>query len=100
MKIDGWVDEYKVLAFPWIDGKSIYFSVSYYAPGQSITRPPVWEKVVYITDNKVGRRAVYDFTHTVVNYIAGLKIPQGGYAKLVFQETTSQTALAGEGEEP
>ena len=32
MEIDGWVGPYKVKAFPWIDGKRIYFNVQYYEP--------------------------------------------------------------------
>ncbi len=86
MKIDKWVGGYKVRAFPWVDGSNIYFSVSYYAPGQSLSKPPIWEKVAYITDNEAGRRAVYEFTHSVANYIAGLKIPQGGHATLTFND--------------
>jgi hypothetical protein len=68
MEIDKWINGFKVRSFPWIDGKRIYFNVQYYAPGQSIERPPVWDKTVYITDNEAGQRLVYDFTHTLVEY--------------------------------
>lgn len=84
MNIDGWFSGCKVRSFPWVDGKSIYFNVSYYAPGQSLERPPVWEKTVYVTDNEAGRRAVKDFTDSLTNYVAKLAIPQGGYAILTF----------------
>ncbi len=90
MEIDEWVGGYKVRAFPWVDGKSIYFSVSYYAPGQALSKPPVWEKLAYITNNEAGRRAVYEFTHSVTNYIAGLKIPQGGHVIMTFNGTKAE----------
>jgi len=74
MEIDRWIESYKVRALPWIDGKRIYFNVQYFAPGQAITKAPVWDKTVYITDNDAGRRLVYDFTHTAVDHIAKVKI--------------------------
>jgi hypothetical protein len=74
MEIDKWVAGYKVRSFPWIDGKRIYFNVQYYAPGQSIEQPPIWDKTVYITDNPAGRRLVYDFTHSLVEYVAKMTI--------------------------
>ncbi len=52
MELDRWIGSYKVRSFPWIDGKRIYFNVQYYAPGQSIEKPPVWDKTVYVTDNE------------------------------------------------
>ncbi len=55
MEIDKWISGYKVRSFPWIDGKRIYFNVQYYAPGQSVEKPSVWDKTVYITDNNAGR---------------------------------------------
>lgn len=84
MNIDGWFSGYKVRSFPMPGGEKIYFSVSYYAPGQSLCRPPVWEKVAHIIDNEAGRRAVKDFTDTVTQFIARLAIPQGGHALLTF----------------
>jgi hypothetical protein len=84
MEIDEWVGGYKVRAFPWIDGKNIYLSVRYYGPGQSLSQPPAWEKVAYITDNEGGRRAIRSFLHSVVTYIAGLKIPENGHAEITF----------------
>lgn len=84
MKISGWFSGFKVEAFPWIDGETIYFSVSRYLPGASVSRDPAWEKVVYITDNESGRNMVQNFTDSLTNYIAGLSIPQGGHAVLTF----------------
>lgn len=84
MNISGWYSGFKVEASPWIDGETIYFSVSYYLPGSSISRPPKWEKTVYITDNESGRNIVQNFTDSLTNYIARLNIPQGGHAVLTF----------------
>lgn len=75
MNIDKWINGYKVRAFPWIDNKRIYFNVQYYAPGQSISRPPVWDKTVYITNNEAGQRLVNDFTHSLVEHVAKMEIP-------------------------
>lgn len=77
MNIDGWVEGYKVRAFPWIDGKRIYFNVQYYRPGQSICKPPAFDKTVYITDNAAGRRIVNEFTHSLVEHVARMQIPNG-----------------------
>ncbi len=74
MNIDKWMGSYKIRAFPWIDGKRIYFNVQYYAPGQSIEKPPVWDKTVYITDNEAGQRLVKDFTHSLVEHVAMMQI--------------------------
>lgn len=77
MEIDDWVEGYKVRSFPWIDGKRIYFNVQYFAPGQSIARPPVWDKTVYITDNPAGQRILNEFLHTLVEYVARMQIKEG-----------------------
>lgn len=74
MEIDRWIDGYKVRSFPWVDGKTIYFNVQYFAPGQSIEQPPVWDNTVYITDNEAGQRLVRDFTSSLVNYVARMTI--------------------------
>lgn len=76
MEIDGWFSGYKVRSFPWIDGKLIYFNVQYFAPGQSICKPPVWGKTVYITNNPAGQRIVHDFTDSLTQYVARMKIPE------------------------
>ncbi len=73
-ELDKWVSGYKVRAFPWIDGKRIYFNVQYYASGQSIERPPVWDKTVYITDNEAGQRLVFEFTTSLVEHVARMII--------------------------
>lgn len=76
MEIDKWISSCKVRAFPWIDGEQIYFNVRYFAPGQSIHRPPVFDKTVYIIDNSEGRRLVYEFTHTLVEFISRMNIEE------------------------
>ena len=78
MELDRWIGSYKVRAFPWIDGKRIYFNVQYYAPGQSIEKPPVWDRTVYVTDNEEGRRLVYELTDSLVNHIACMEVKQNG----------------------
>jgi hypothetical protein len=75
VEVDRWITGYKVRAFPWIDGKRIYFNVQYYKPGQSTSKPPAWDKTVYVTDNAAGQRLVSDFTHTLTEYVAQLQIP-------------------------
>lgn len=83
MKINEWISGYKVESFPWVDGKTIYFNVQYFACGQSIEQPPVWDKTVYITDNEAGQRLVHDFTDSLVNHIARMQIPKNA-AKVVL----------------
>lgn len=77
MEIDDWIEGYKVRSFPWIDGKRIYFNIQYFAPGQSIVQPPVWDKTVYITDNPAGQRILREFLHTLVEYVSRLQIKEG-----------------------
>ena len=74
MEIDTWVDGYKVRSFPWVDGKTIYFNVQYFAPGQSLSQPPVFDKSVYVTDNDAGQRLVYKFTSTLAEHVARMQI--------------------------
>jgi hypothetical protein len=76
MELNKWFGSYKIRSFPWVDGKRIYFNVQYYAPGQSVEQPPVWDKTVYITDNIAGRRIVYEFTDSLVRHIAGMQLTE------------------------
>jgi hypothetical protein len=75
-ELDKWVSGYKVRAFQWIDGKRIYFNVQYYAPGQSIERPPAWDKTVYITDNEAGKRLVFELTASLTEHVAKMSIAE------------------------
>ena len=91
MEIDAWIDGYKVRSFPWIDGKRIYVNVQYYKPGSSLSQPPAFDKSAFIVDDEVGRRFVNEFTHTMVNYISRLNIPQGTEITITVQP--NQTAI-------
>ena len=70
MELDKWIGSYKVRAFPWVDGKRIYFNVQYYAPGSSLEKPPLWDRTVYIHDSPAGKRAVYELTDSLVRRVA------------------------------
>lgn len=72
MELDKWIGPHKVRAFPWIDGKTIYFNVQYFAPGQSVENPPVWDRSMFVVDNDEGRKAVYEFTRSLVQHISEL----------------------------
>ena len=72
MEIDRWVGPYKVRAFPWTEKNLIYFNVRCYAPGQSMEKPPVLDQTVYITNDAVGHRLVFEFTHTLAAYVEEL----------------------------
>ena len=72
MEIDSWVNGYKVRSFPWIDGKTIYFNVQYYLPGQSLSQPPAWDKTVYIENDVAGRNIVENLTASLVEYVANI----------------------------
>ena len=76
MEIDNWVDGYKVRSFPWVDGETIYFNVQYFAPGQSLSQPPVFDKSVYVTDNTAGKRLVYEFTSSLVAHVSKMQISE------------------------
>lgn len=79
MEIDRWFGPYAVRAFPWIDGgKRIYFNVMLYPHGmspQSVS--PIFDKTVYIVNNSAGRRLVFGFTRTLINYVEQLEIKPG-----------------------
>jgi hypothetical protein len=77
MEIDAWIDGYKVRSFPWIDGKTIYFNVQCYRPGQSLSQPPAWDKTVYITNDAAGRDMVENLMASLTEYVANMTIPAG-----------------------
>lgn len=74
MKFNGWVGSYRVDTFPWIDGKRIYFNVQYFAPGQSLGKPPVWDKTIYITNDVAGQQLVSQWKDSLVEYVANMQI--------------------------
>ena len=75
MEIDRWTSGCKVRIFPWIDKKHIYVNVQYFAPGQSVQQPPVWDRTVYITDDPNGNRLAYEFTESLVDYVVRMDYP-------------------------
>lgn len=82
MEINRWIGSCKVRAFPWIDGKNIYVNIQYFMPGQSIQRPPAWDRTAYILNNEVGQRFVFEFTSTLVEAFCTGKISHGSYVQI------------------
>jgi hypothetical protein len=82
VELDKWIGLYKVRAFPWIDGKRICFNVQYYEPGQSVEKPPAWDKTVYVTDNDAGRKLVYNLTNTLVECVANMRLDENAEVTL------------------
>lgn len=96
MEIDKWVGPYKVRAIPWTDRKQIYFNVRYFLPGQSLDKPPAWDRTVYITDDRAGRRLVFEFTDTLADYVANLQMKVASDNKIVITiESEPPNLLAG-----
>ncbi|MDD5022241.1 MAG: hypothetical protein PHR82_08975 [Endomicrobiaceae bacterium] len=90
MEINRWVDGYKIQAFPWVDGeKTIYVNVQYYSPGSSLSQPPAMDKSVWIINDVAGRRFVYEYTATAVNYIAHLFIPTDAQLIIKIEDTNT-----------
>ena len=68
-EIDTWIAGCKVRAFDWIDGKSIYMNVRYYAPGQSLERAPAKERSVLIEKTPENEDRIRTHLHSVVDGI-------------------------------
>jgi hypothetical protein len=68
MRIDTWISGCKVYGFPWIDGKTFYLNVQYFASGSSINKP-VWGRSVLIMQNEKGKQILREHLHTLVNKI-------------------------------
>ena len=77
MEIDKWVSGYKVRSFPWVDEKRIYFNVQYFKPGSSLSRPPAFDKSVFITDNDAGRNLIENRIATLTEFVARMTIKEG-----------------------
>lgn len=87
MIYDTWIAGCKVRCEPWIDQKTMIFNVQYYRPGQSLSKPPVWDRTVFIVDNDAGQRIVREFAHSLVTYIFQMPSSQfdlGEGKKLLF----------------
>ena len=46
---DEWIDGYRVTAFPFKD--KIFTNIEYFKPGSSLSRPPVWEFTLYLSQD-------------------------------------------------
>lgn len=84
INIDTWVAGCKVRIFPWIDGKHYYVNVQYYAPGASLSKPPDFDKTVYVTANSIGQRVLKSCLNTLVEYISRMHIADGRKYVLTF----------------
>lgn len=82
--IDTWVSGYKVQAFPWVDGASYYVNIQYFSPGSSLSKPPVFDKTVYITGNDNGYKILSHYLHTLVEHISRMNIIPGNKYILTF----------------
>lgn len=71
MRIDSWIEGYKVEAFDWFDGKSIYINIQCFRPGQSITSRPVFDKSFWI--DKQDENIVRNFTSSIVLALAKME---------------------------
>lgn len=86
-EIDDWIGGYKVRAFLWPTSNHIYVNVRYFAPGKSLPRPPVFDKSVFIENTPKGERLVFDFTHTLVEFVARLEIKDSCKAYISVEST-------------
>ena len=71
------IDGYMVDSFKCDNGDTL-LTVSYVNPGDRANNP-AWEKQAFIHEENT---KLCDCLHTIVNYIARLDIPKGGYAKI------------------
>lgn len=77
MYIDKWIQGCKVHVEAWIDGKTIYVNARYYRPGQSLSQAPVWDRTIYVTDDKNGRIIVEHFLDSLVLHICSMNYKDG-----------------------
>lgn len=67
INIDTWEAGCKVRAFDWIDGKSIYLHIEYFAPGQSLSKPPAREKSVLLGKSEETEYRLKNYLNSIVN---------------------------------
>lgn len=94
MNYDGWIEGYKVQIFPWIDDELIYVNVQYYQGGQSLERPPVWDRTIYLKDDDGGQWLLNNRLHSFINAIANMNIPPD--ARVVITAERPQADLCWE----
>lgn len=90
INIDTWVAGCKVRVIPWVDGEHYYFNVQYYAPGSSLSRPPAFDKTVYITANERGEKMIESCLNSLVDFVSNLHITDGNKYVLTFEEETDR----------
>lgn len=88
INIDTWVAGCKVRAIPWVDGEHYYFNVQYYPPESSLSRPPAFDKTVYITANERGEKTIECCLNSLVEFVSRLHITDGNKYVLTFEEET------------
>lgn len=67
INIDTWEAGCKVRAFDWIDGKSIYLHMEYFAPRQSLSKPPAREKSVLLEKSEETEYRLRNYLNSIVN---------------------------------
>lgn len=88
INIDTWVAGCKVRVIPWVDGEHYYFNVQYYPPGSSLSRPPAFDKTVYITANERGEKMIESSLNSLVEFVCRSHITEGNKYVLTFEEET------------
>lgn len=63
-----WEAGCRVTAFDWIDGKSIYLHMEYFAPGQSLSRAPAKEKSVLLEKSEETEYRLRNYLNSIVNH--------------------------------
>lgn len=72
MNIDTWTGAFKVRAFPWIDGKNIYFNVQTFRPGGRMDDPET-DKSVLIHDDDNARHVLSVYLNTLANAVSQMQ---------------------------
>ena len=69
MNIDTWTGVFKVRAFPWIDGKNIYFNLQTFRPGARVNDPET-DKTVLIHDDDNARHVLSVYLNTLATSVS------------------------------
>lgn len=72
MNIEEWTDGLKVTAFPWIDGKYIYFNVQAFKSGGNINKP-ISDKSVLIRNDDNAQHVLNNYLNTLANAVLQMK---------------------------
>lgn len=74
-------------------GKSKISVTSGYPPGSSLSRPPAFDKTVYITANERGEKMIECCLNSLVEFVSRLHITDGNKYVLTFEEETDHRRL-------